>query len=177
MELIFVRHTSVDVPPGTCYGRTDVPLRLTFPREADEVCRLLAAYGPFDAAYTSPLSRCTRLALHCGYPAAVRDVRLLELDFGAWEMQRYDEIRDSRLQEWYADYLHIPATDGESFEEQLHRVSQFLDELRAKAYRKVVIFTHGGVIACAQVYAGLVSLTEAFSWVPSYGGVVPIRLT
>ena len=160
MEVILVRHTSVDVPPGTCYGQTDVPLRSTFLEEAEAVHRQLAGYGPFDKVYTSPLSRCTRLADYCGHADAVHDVRLLELDFGIWEMQRYDEIRDPRLAAWYADYLHVPATGGESF----------------AGYRRVAVFTHGGVMACAQVYAGLVRPEEAFSRVPSYGGILPILL-
>ena len=33
MEVIFIRHTSVDVPPGVCYGQTDVPLRHSFEQE------------------------------------------------------------------------------------------------------------------------------------------------
>lgn len=176
MKVILVRHTSVGVPPGTCYGQTDVPLRSTFLEEAEAVHRQLAGYGPFDKVYTSPLSRCTRLADYCGHADAVHDVRLLELDFGIWEMQRYDEIRDPRLAAWYADYLHVPATGGESFAGQLHRVSCFLDELREKDYRRVAVFTHGGVMACAQVYAGLVRPEEAFGRVPSYGGILPILL-
>ena len=176
MELILIRHTSVDVPPGTCYGQTDVPLRPSFPEEAEAVCRQLAGYAPFDRVYTSPLSRCVRLVEYGGYADAVRDARLLELNFGAWEMQRYEEIRDPRLEAWYADYLHVPATGGESFTDQLYRVSAFLDELRRKPYHRVALFTHGGVIACAQVYAGAVPLEKAFSGVPSYGGIVPILL-
>lgn len=34
MEVILIRHTSVDVPPGMCYGQTDVPLKPTFETEA-----------------------------------------------------------------------------------------------------------------------------------------------
>ena len=34
MEVIFIRHTSVDVPLGVCYGQTDVPLRNSFEQEA-----------------------------------------------------------------------------------------------------------------------------------------------
>lgn len=177
MEVILIRHTAVDVPSGTCYGQTDVPLRSTFPEEARAVREGLANHLPFDAVYTSPLSRCTRLATYCGYPDARRDARLLEMNFGAWEMQRYDEIRDPHLEEWYADYLHQPATDGESFEEQLKRVSSFLDELRKQAYRRVAVFTHGGVIVCALIYAGLVRPEEAFSHVPSYGGTISISLS
>ena len=140
------------------------------------MCRQLAGYAPFDRVYTSPLSRCVRLVEYGGYADAVRDARLLELNFGAWEMQRYEEIRDPRLEAWYTDYLHVPATGGESFTDQLHRVSAFLDELRRESFRRVALFTHGGVIACAQVYAGAVPLEKAFSGVPSYGGIVPILL-
>ena len=176
MEVILVRHTSVDVLPGTCYGQTDVPLQATFPEEAEVVSRQLNRYTPFDIVYTSPLSRCVRLAEYCGYADAVRDARLLELNFGTWEMQQYDEICDPHLAEWYADYLHVAATDGESFMMQLHRVEAFFVELQKKNYLRVAIFTHGGVIACAQVYAGLVRPKEAFCCVPRYGGIVLIRL-
>ena len=34
MDIIFIRHTSVNVPKGTCYGCTDVPLNDTFEQEA-----------------------------------------------------------------------------------------------------------------------------------------------
>lgn len=37
MEVWLVRHTSVDVPAGTCYGRSDVPLRDSFEVEAAAV--------------------------------------------------------------------------------------------------------------------------------------------
>lgn len=177
MEVILIRHTSVDVPSGTCYGQTDVPLHSTFPKEARNVKAQLAHYAALDKVYTSPLSRCTRLATYCGYSDARHDARLMELNFGAWEMQRYNDICDPHLKEWYADYLHQPATDGESFEEQLKRVSSFLDELRRKPYRRVAVFTHGGVIVCALIYAGLVRLEEAFSHIPPYGGMISISLS
>lgn len=38
MKVYLVRHTSVDVAPGTCYGQTDVPLRASFQEEA-EACK------------------------------------------------------------------------------------------------------------------------------------------
>ena len=34
MEIVLIRHTSVDVPPGVCYGQTDVPLKPSFEQEA-----------------------------------------------------------------------------------------------------------------------------------------------
>ena len=176
MEVILIRHTSVDVPPGTCYGQTDVALCPTFPEEAAQVARALQSEGVLEAVYTSPLNRCTRLATYCGYADAVCDDRLLEINFGDWEMQRYDEITDPRLHIWYKDYLHVAATGGESFMEQLHRVSLFMKDLCGKPFQKAGIFTHGGVIACAQIYAGITTPEEAFRHIPAYGGIVRLRL-
>lgn len=171
MEIILIRHTSVNVPKGTCYGQTDVPLNPTFEQEAAVTLEKLNAYAPFDQVYTSPLSRCTRLATYCGYPDAIRDPRIMELNFGDWEMQRFDEIIDPRLQEWFDDYLNVPVTNGESFCMQYKRVADFLDELKAKPYQKVAIFTHGGVLACAQIYAGLIEFENVFTSSTPYGAI------
>ena len=39
MKVLLIRHTSVNMPPGTCYGQTDVPLADTFGQEAVDVRR------------------------------------------------------------------------------------------------------------------------------------------
>jgi alpha-ribazole phosphatase len=171
MEIILIRHTSVDVPKGTCYGQTDVPLKPTFEQEAAVTLEKLNAYAPFDQVYTSPLSRCTRLATYCGFPEAIHDPRLLELNFGEWEMQNFNDIKDSRLQEWFDDYLNVTTTNGESFSMQYKRVADFLDELKIKSYQKVTVFTHGGVLACAQIYAGLLEPENVFTSSIPYGSI------
>ena len=119
-RIVWVRHTSTDVQPGTCYGQTDVPLKTSFEEEALECIKHLNKYS-FEKAYTSPLSRCMKLARFCGFEKAVIDERLMEMNFGDWEMQRYDEIEDPYLQEWFNDYIHLPAPNGESFEMQYAR--------------------------------------------------------
>ena len=156
MVIYFMRHTAVDVPQGVCYGQTDVPLKPTFEMEA---------------------TRCVRLATFCGYPDAERDDRLKELNFGDWEMHRFDEIADANLERWYADYLHVKATNGESFEDQYRRVADFLDELRQKPYEQVAIFAHGGILLNAQIYAGIIKPEEAFGALTPYGGIVKIELS
>ncbi len=175
MRVTLVRHTSVAVPRGTCYGWSDVPLADTFEEEASATRQRLQGMG-FDHAFTSPLTRARRLAAFCGFPDATVDDRLREMNMGAWEMQRYDEIRDEALQKWYADYMHLPATDGESFPMLRRRVGCFLDELRALTYRHVVVFAHGGVIVAAGLHAGLFSETDAFSHQPPFGGVMEISM-
>lgn len=175
MKVFLIRHTSVDVPSGTCYGQTDVPLRDTFEEEAS-VCKSRIEGIKFDKVYTSPLSRCTRLAAYCGYEDAERDSQLKEISFGDWEMQKFDEISDPHIQEWYRDYLHIPATRGESFMELYRRVASFLDGLRREDYEKVLVFAHGGVLVCAQIYAGMVDISRAFDALSPYGGMIEIEM-
>lgn len=178
MKIILIRHTSVAVPPGTCYGQTDVPLADTFQQEAETVSRRLSAYEPFTAVYTSPLSRARKLAAYCGHPDAQPDDRLKEMDMGAWEMQRYDDIQDPALETWYADYLHQPTTGGESFEQLRARLAAFLDDLQRRHHpsSRIAIFAHGGILVAAALYAHLCTEHDAFSHLPPYGGILEIQI-
>lgn len=176
MKVYLVRHTSVDVASGTCYGQTDVPLRASFQEEAEACKKALQDTGMhFLRIYTSPLSRCTRLAAYCGFPEAERDERLKEMNMGEWEMQRFEEITDPRIQEWYNDYLRVRTTGGESFMDVLARVSDFFDYLD-RTSGPALVFAHGGVLVAAQVYAGKVKLEDAMKALPPYGGMVEIDL-
>lgn len=178
MEIYLVRHTSVNVVPGYAYGQTDVALSDTFEEEAAVVKKNLeesqAEDGRlFEKVWTSPLTRCVRLATYCGYADAVRDDRLKEIHFGEWEMKSWEEISsDPRAAAWFADWLHVPTPGGESLTDQYRRVSRFLEEIKKGPEKTVCLFTHGGVLTCARVWAGLYSLDEAFKNVPSYGSVI-----
>ncbi|MBQ9667703.1 MAG: alpha-ribazole phosphatase [Prevotella sp.] len=176
MEIILVRHTSVDVPKGTCYGQTDVEVAPTFEQEAALTKQALAEYVPFDRVYTSPLKRAVKLAAYCGYPDATPDARLMEMAMGDWEMQRYDDITDPSLQEWYEDYMHLPTPGGESFPVLRARVAAFLDELSAKPYRRVAVFAHGGVLISAGLYAGLFAEQHAWDHLVPFGGLQRIEI-
>jgi alpha-ribazole phosphatase len=50
-------------------------------------------------------------------------------------------------------------------------VADFLDELKIKSYQKVAVFTHGGVLACAQIYAGLLEPENVFTSSIPYGSI------
>ena len=176
MEIVLVRHTSVDVPKGTCYGQTDVPVAATFEQEAAQTKARLQAYEPFDAVYASPLTRARLLAAYCGYPRPTLDNRLKEMSMGEWEMQRYDEIRDVRLDAWYKDYMHLPTPGGESFPELYERVAGFLDELKGKDLGRVAVFAHGGVLISAGLYAGLFGHDDAWDHLVPFGGLETIEI-
>lgn len=177
MKVTLVRHTAVDVPPGTCYGQSDVDVLPTFADEARLVRGRLCG-GHYDRVYSSPLKRCVKLAHACGYGTPVMDHRLKELNFGQWEMQRWDEITDPRLQEYYADYVHVAPTGGENFEQQCQRVRACLHDISQQAGQEasVLIFTHGGVIAAAMIHALGIEATDAFARQPRYGEVVTLDM-
>lgn len=174
MHLVLVRHTSVDVPPGVCYGHTDVPVASGFAREAAEVAAQLDG-REFDAVYTSPSSRCVMLAEACGYPRAIRDPRLMEMDFGDWEMQRWDDITDPRLQMWYDDWRHVAATGGESFADHAARVASFMESLMATGARSALVFAHGGTVMHAALWRHPSPPDDIFGLRPQYGGIIEIE--
>ncbi|MDR3140221.1 MAG: alpha-ribazole phosphatase [Tannerellaceae bacterium] len=174
MEIYLVRHTSVNVPSGYAYGHTDAGLSDTFEAEAEAVKKNLAGLV-FDNVWCSPLTRCVRLADYCGYPDAIRDDRLKELNFGEWEMKSWDELTDARSKEWFEDCINVPAPGGESFSDQYKRVAAFLDGVRQGNYRRICIFTHGGVLRSARVYAGEYSIEEALAYTSAYGEVIKLQ--
>lgn len=169
MKIYLVRHTAVGVPQGTCYGHTNVPLKDTFEQEA-EVVKSLLEEKTFDAVFSSPLSRCRKLARYCGYEDRVRYVdRLKEMHMGDWEMHMWDDLD---MDCWKDDWVTVPAPNGESFEQMYKRVSSFFDEIKVSGSKNILAFTHGGVISCARVYFGQADIKETFDLMPKYGEIV-----
>lgn len=172
MKIYLIRHTSVAVPKSMCYGQTDVPLNASFADEARIVKESLKDIRP-ETVYSSPLTRCTRLANFCGFTDALLDNRLKELHFGDWEEQEWDKID---MSVWKTDWINTPAPNGESFAQMYQRVSSFFNELKERTYDTVLIFTHGGVINCAKVYFGETTIEKSFEEIPVYGEIVVIEL-
>jgi len=80
------------------------------------------------------------------------------------------------LQEWYDDWLSMPAGGAESFLEQYNRVSAFLDDLKETEYGKVCVFAHGGTIRAALIYAGKYNFNQAFTDDVDYGSLVKMTI-
>ncbi|MEL6687024.1 MAG: histidine phosphatase family protein, partial [Pseudomonadota bacterium] len=92
MGLILLRHTTPEVQPGTCYGQLDLDVAATFKAEAEKAYRALPA---IDRIVTSPLKRCRTLAQFIADRKQLsleEDLRLMEMDFGAWEGTPWDDI-------------------------------------------------------------------------------------
>lgn len=113
MKITLIRHTRVAVETGICYGWSDVGVAPSFETEASRVKENISN-EQFDIVYSSPLSRCRKLAAFCGFHEPILDDRLKELNFGEWEMKKWDDLTDPRLELWYKDWIHLPAEEGKA---------------------------------------------------------------
>ena len=176
LHLYLVRHTSVAAPIGICYGQTDVALADTFAQEAEAVTKQLHGIL-FDAVYSSPLSRCTKLAKFCGFADCTTDARLMEMHFGDWENRQWDNITDPHLQRWFDAWATERATNGESFSDLCHRASDFIESLSWNGEDvRILLFTHAGFIRALWVALGYHTPVEAFAKQVNYGALEVITI-
>lgn len=178
MELTFIRHTAVRVDRKLCYGKSDVALADSFPDELQAIMRALDGV-PCDAFFCSPLSRCRRLAEEV--VAEGREIefdeRLVELDFGDWEMAEWDSIYGSPTgRAWFNDYVNVRCPNGEAFTDQIARMNSFLDSLRTTDHRHALVVTHAGCVRAA--LCSLLGRTpaEAFATPLDYGQILRFAL-
>jgi len=175
MDLILIRHTSVEVPTGYAYGQSDVPLKASFKTEALQVKAQLKD-SAFDEIWSSPSSRCLRLAETCGYTDIQKDKRLMEINFGEWEMKSWQEIyADPRSKNWFKDWVHVAPPKGESCQQQYKRLQSFIEERKSYGVQRLLVFTHGGILALAKVLIGIYPLEEALRNIPPYGQLLRIK--
>lgn len=86
-------------------------------------------------------------------------------------MQRWEEIKDPLITEWFNDWINTPTRNGESFRDQYNRISEFLEEKKSAGLDNIAIFCHGGVIRCALIHAGLLKMEDAFTAEVDYGSI------
>ncbi len=170
MELIMIRHTTLSIGNGICYGQSNVLPSDSFIEEAKIISNTLKKVQS-DAIYTSPLTRCTNLATQLGYPNAVVDSRLMEMDFGDWEMQHWDTIHGSYAERWMNDFINTPAPNGESLLDLVNRIESFISDIRLLDKKTILAFTHGGPIRMAMHILQSVSLEKVFDHSIDYGSV------
>ncbi|CAB3756834.1 alpha-ribazole phosphatase [Burkholderia sp. MSh2] len=179
MDVVLIRHPAVGVEPGICYGRSDVPLAAPADAGAQAVLAHLAAAGapPPRLVWTSPLARCAtvaeRLARAFDVPLR-RDAAWQEMDFGAWEMRRWDDIGRAALDAWAADLMHACAHGGESVARFAARVARRADAL-AQLDGPHWAVTHAGVIRAFASHVLDVPLDTLLSRPVPTGGVVWLR--
>lgn len=163
-SLWLLRHAQPLIAPGVCYGQLDVPAD---PSATLHTSLRFSSAMPCGARIRySPLQRCEQLAQSLQAPEAylTADIRLQEMDFGAWEGQSWNDIGQSAVDAWAQDLYGSAPGGGESLEAMLARVRHALIDSWQRdsdlGARDVVWVTHAGVIRCVQ-------------WLLRYGAAQP----
>jgi alpha-ribazole phosphatase len=170
MTLNIIRHTAVGLPPGICYGFSDVALADTWEADILKVTQSIKITSNA-VVYSSPLLRCKLLAQALSSKIIIDD-RLKELNFGDLELQPWDNLRGPEAEAWMNDYLNLRCPGGESYPELCERVSSFLTDLRANQHENVIIVTHAGVIRAMLVMLRNITPQESFSTHVEYGEII-----
>lgn len=131
-----IRHPVPEVPPGICYGQSEIGI-------AEPISGALArveAAGCHPATlaqvFSSPWARCRRLAEALS-ASLVFDTRLSEMNFGHWEGQPWDSIERAAIDEWAVDPLGFAPPGGESARDMATRVVSFATDL-SRQFRAMV---------------------------------------
>jgi alpha-ribazole phosphatase len=174
MKLTLVRHTSLQIAPGICYGQTDIDVGENFWIEANQLKTKLAE-TQFDAVYASPLQRCVKLAAALNMGEATEDSRLKELHFGDWETQAWDDIPRDIFDVWAQDYANLAPPNGETFGQLQQRALHFLEELKLNnAGKNILIVTHGGLIRALLAHVLNMELKGLFRFNIDYASVTEL---
>lgn len=186
MKLWLLRHARVVLPPGLCYGASDVAADQALTAEAAQaIAPLLPAGLP---VRVSDLGRARQLhhALRMQRPdlgAAETDPRIREMDFGIWEQTLWDAVPRAAFDVWMLDFALHRFGGVESVDDLMGRVADALDATResVKDGGDALWITHAGVIRSAIYLArhGRRRIASASEWpreAPDTGGWVVLEV-
>ena len=173
MLIHLIRHTTPNIDTGICYGQTDLELASSFEQEADAVLNKL--FDSYDTVFTSPLKRCTQLARKLKANKFVSDKRLIEYNFGDWELRHWDDFTSKEDQQWMGNFIDQAPPNGENMVEMKQRVLEFWYELTKSNYEKVAIVCHAGVIRLIHAEIFSTPLSHVFRLQLDYGAVIEIN--
>ncbi|WP_144158802.1 alpha-ribazole phosphatase [Paraburkholderia sp. BCC1885] len=181
MDLVLIRHPAVAVEQGVCYGDTDVALADDPAASAAALAmRLATLQVPAPRVLlSSPSMRCATVAstMAGDFGCALSvDERLKEMNFGAWEQQRWEAIDRRLLDEWAADFEHARAHGGESVAQFVARVQSWLDAFGlTRECSPAYVVTHAGVIRVIASLVLGVPVARSTQWSLDMSGVVWLR--
>lgn len=173
MEIYLIRHTTPAVEKGTCYGFADIGVADTFTEEASRIRQQLPD-TPL-VVYASPLQRCVLLARFLFGNTFITDHRLKELNFGEWEMQRWDDLGPDALQAWMNDYVHTCVPGGESYTNLYDRSTEIFREV-VNRRQDAALVAHSGVIRSILAHVTNTPLEESFDIRIGYGHIARITV-
>ena len=170
MGMIFLRHPTPEVAPGTCYGRTNLDIAEIGHEQIEQAMQLTP---PVNRILASPALRCRKLAITLAERDHVQityDERLWEMHMGNFEGKLWKDIDRKQSAEWFADPFNNRTPGGESFADVQKRVLEVLKQ----ADNDTAIVCHAGVIRATQMAWEGKTFREVFDATPPYAE--PIRI-
>lgn len=173
MEIFLVRHTETVCEKGICYGQADMDIKEPYIEFFQEIKTQL----PTDAIlYSSPLLRCKKMAEFIS-EEIIFDKRLMEMNFGNWELQPWNDIPLEEIQPWMDNFVTVSVPNGESFEDLHERVGEFYSDLLQKKEHKIILICHAGTIRSILSHYHKTNLIDTFSlYSVNYGEVIRLEL-
>lgn len=171
--LTLFRHPKLSAE-GVIYGRADPPLAPEAPRQIEDALRraeelrlsppeIIASPAPRARALAEPLAALLGVALRI-------DERLIELDFGAWEMALWKEVDRALSEPWLADPWRLSPPGGETLASLTERVAEALGD----APEGAVLVCHAGPIRAARMLRQGMSLARSYAEPAPYAAPVPM---
>jgi alpha-ribazole phosphatase len=176
LELYLIRHTRVAIEKSVCYGQSDVALADTFQGELLELQKKLTLNADC-VIYSSPLQRSLQLATAI-FPLVqpITDERLMELNFGNWELKKWEELDKQELDNWMNDFVNVSCTGGESYNDLYKRSVAFFDQCIQQPHQQVLLVSHGGVIRSILSFVLQIPLSRSFSLQLDYGKISKLKI-
>jgi len=163
----------VKIDNNICYGQSDIELTDNFKNEINIIKNKINF--PLNMVfYSSPLIRCRLLAKELTKKKIIIDKRLLELNFGDWELNDWKSIRKSELNKWLNNIKKYTCPNGESYLDLYKRSKDFFNDLIKENHKEVSIITHAGVIRSILSYVLKITLDNSFIINIDYGNISKI---
>ncbi len=173
MLIHLIRHTTPDIEEGICYGQTDLGLVDSFDSERAAVLKKLKP--TYDAVYSSPLQRCTRLADSIHTNQRCVDKRLIEYNFGDWELKPWSSFKTEPEKTWMNNFVDQAAPNGDSLLSMQERVMEFWRELEQKNMQNIAIVTHSGVQRLIHAHILDTPINKMFRLRLDFGAILEIE--
>lgn len=172
VTIVFESHgTTLDNEAHLSSGHNDVALSPLGEKQAKELGERYKDQA-FDAVFCSDLQRSYKtaeIAFGNRFPI-VKDKRLRECDYGALTKYPSDEVEVLKV-----EHITVPFPNGESYEDCMKRMKEFLDELRAKyddRHKMVMIIGHRATQYGLEHWINGIDLktlvTASFKWQPRW---------
>ena len=172
--IYIIRHPKVYNPNKLCYGQSEMPLEENFTVQFDWIKEQT---NPTEATafFSSPLRRCTKLASFLSDENFAIDNRILDVNFGAWEMKEWAEILPKELEAWQQDFVNYSVKKGECFTDVYERATAFFEEiLVTHEQNNLVVVTHASIIRSFVSYVLDFPLENVYNLQLDYSSITKI---